>query len=136
LRNELLYLAEVFVVPFTTFSLNIYIRRLLKLPISVGADWALLLVTVDAVMVLSAEEAAKYARLSFMHENDHIATGIFLFLFLFGIAIYFGNLIAVERPLEKARRKGEKLELMPLILLLAGALVYTYAHLRLFLPFP
>jgi hypothetical protein len=60
MNNEVMFGIEAFCIPAGAFALNIYMRRLLKLPVSAGADWALVLMTVDTLLLVKLEESAHY----------------------------------------------------------------------------
>lgn len=126
--TQIYYIANI-AVPIAVFVLNVIFRLRRQLPLTAGADWVLLLLTFDLVVLMQQPEFAPHVG-SWMKEQ---IGPVFVLLLIFGFISWVSNVSYVEPILENAtKRIWTFFGVLQVVFLLGVTLTYTWAHFYIF----
>jgi len=119
-------------IPIATFLINIVTRLFRQLPISAGADWALILWAFDWLATINSSEFQPFiAEQTLRSSLPTITTGMLVAGLLFWIYCVF----KLEPALDKIRNGGKLWglsEFAQIVLAISFVCVDTWAHFSLF----
>jgi len=119
-------------IPIATFLINVLARLFKQLPISAGADWALILWAFDWVASTHSAEFVPYIADQTLRDSlPHIMIGLLIIGLLFWVYCVF----KLEPALDKMRAGGKSWgfgEFAQIIFAISFVCVDTWAHFSLF----
>jgi hypothetical protein len=120
------------IIPIATFLINVVVRLFKQLPISAGADWALILVAFDWVASTHSSDFTPYiANQTLRNSLPDIMTGMLVAGLLFWIYCVY----KLEPALDKMRSGGKSLgwsEIMKIVVAISLVCLDTWVHFSLF----